>query len=65
MRNKHLEQKSFLGIQTFGEGVGGSSRLGQNPKFAQHFFWTAPLNRIAVSFRMDFVKEQELDWTSI
>ena len=42
MKNKHQIFFLVFFVPTFGEG-GGSSRLGQNPKFARKFFWTVPL----------------------
>ena len=44
MQNKHQFFFLVVGVPTFGEG---SSRLGQNPKFAQKIFWTAPLRGVS------------------
>ena len=40
--------------QRSGRG-GGSSRLGQNPKFAQKIFWTAPLTGLLNSKSFTFI----------
>ena len=45
MQNKHFF--SFLGIPTYGEGGGGSSRLGQIPNFYRKFVLKAPLKVIS------------------
>ena len=42
MQKKHQKKNLVVGVPTFGEGE-GSSRLGQNPKFTQKNYWTAPL----------------------
>ena len=42
MQNKHQKKIFVGGVPTSRKG-GGSSRLGQNPKFTQKNYWTAPL----------------------
>ena len=43
MQNKHQFFFLVLGVPTFDEGGGGSTWLGQNPKFFQKFDLKAPL----------------------
>ena len=50
MQNKHYSFFSFLGIPTYGEGRGGSSRLGQIPNFYRKFVFGASLTTYQMTF---------------